>query len=493
MKPLFSYPWIIISVLLGTGAATTKIDTIGTTGVDAQNYGPIWQRIVYLPGTGIYTAWVKTGMFANFYSFTTHTWSGEVEVFGSQRNASGSLDVPKDPTSPYYRSTFISSFINRNPRWPIIAVESIPGTNNFVMRPPDSSLMGCSRAPIAFTANNWLHLLCVDSATQDTLLYSRSTDYGVHWSLPVSICAGLIPANPTYNIAASENSWRIAAIWTNEDSGALWLNISEDGGTTWTGVQNIFPPPTTISNPKPGKFGAYGLFDSADRLNIVTQVWNGTNQNPAEIWHWQENRHPQWTLIYRFAPSSVLAPPEAGEPFVVRPSIGFRESDASLFALWLNYDSLNYEPQTQLARADLFIAQSQNNGINWSPPYRLTGPDGYSRLSPCLAPEVGESLYIITIFDQIAGVYEQGHGPQTTNPVCVLRVPVSDLPGIEEKLPGRLNRYFHTTICPVSQLNLLPDVKLYSPLGRPIEKPNRSGVYFLRQDNQTLRKVLLVP
>lgn len=493
MKHPFFYSAIILSMLLGICAATTKIDTIGTTGVDAQNYGPIWQRIVHLPNSGIYTAWVKTGMFANYFSFATNTWSGEVEVFGSQRNASGNLDVPESPASPYYRSTFISSFINRDPRWPIFAVESVPGSTNFIMRQPDSNLMGCSRAPIAFTANNWLHLLCVDPTTQDTLLYSRSSDYGVTWSRPVSICNGLLPANPTYNIAASENSQRLAAVWTNEDSGALWVNISEDGGTTWSGARNIFPPPTSITNPRPGKFGAYAQFDPADRLNIVTQVWNGTNQTPAEIWHWQENRNPQWTLVYRFAPSSVIAPPEPGEPFVLRPSIGFRASDASLFVLWLNYDSLNYEPQTQLARADLFIAQSQNNGINWSRPYRLTGPDEHSRLSPCIAPKVDDSIYIITVVDQIAGVYEQGHGPQTTNPVCVLRVPVSDLPGIEEKIPRRLNYQSRTTIYPISGLRLLPRTKLYSATGRQIEKPTRSGIYFLRQGDQTTGKVVLLP
>ncbi|MGQ9677678.1 MAG: sialidase family protein [bacterium] len=491
MKPTIFL--ILFFIAINPGQATIKIDTIGTTGVDAQNYGPIWQRIVYLPSTGIYTAWIKTGMFASFYSFATQTWSGEVEVFGPQRNASGNLDVPKNPASPYYRSTFISSFINRTPRWPIFAVESIPGSTSFVMRPPDSSLMGCARAPIAFTSNNWLHLLCVDSTTQDTLLYSRSTNYGITWTRPVAICNGFLPANPTYNIAASGNSLRIVGVWTNEDSSRLWLNISEDGGTTWSGVQNIFPPPTTIGNPRPGKFGAHLLFDSADRINIVTQVWNGINQTPAEIWHWQENRNPAWTLVYRFAPSSVRAPAEPGEPFVVRPTLGTRATDGSLFVLWLNYDSLNYESSTQLARADLFVAQSQNNGITWSTPLRLTGPDNCSRLSPGIASTVEDTLYIITIVDQIAGVYEQGHGPQTTNPVCVLRVPVSDLPGVTEGNFSHPGHYSTITICPLSRRHLLPETEFYSPLGQPTKIPTVVGIYFVRDKNRNVRKVVLIP
>lgn len=489
-------------ILLNSSNAVTKIDTIGNTGVDAQNYGPIWQRIVHLPGTGIYTAWIKTGMFANFFSFTTHTWSGEVEVFPAQRNASGSLAVLENPASPYYRSTFVSSFINRNPKWPILAVESLPGSGTFVMRPPDSSLLGCTRPPIAFTGNSGLHLLCADSATQDTLLYSRSTDFGITWSRPIALCGDRVPAGPTYNLAGSNNSLRIAAVWSHPDSGALWLNISDDGGTTWSGVQNIFPPPTSISSPKPGKFGAYCIFDHADRLNIVTQVWNGTEPYPAEIWHWQEGRTPEWTLIFRFAPHAVLAPPEPGEPCALRPTLATRVEDGRLFVLWQNYDSLNYETSTQIARADLFVAQSENNGINWSRPLRLTGPDNYSRLSPCLAARATDSLYIITVVDQVAGVYETGHGPQTLNPVCVLRVPVSDLPGIAENRGGTSPSPACPTIQRQCGFTLKPGTTLYSVLGQPVHSAARqmgsrhitpgAGIYFLLSPEGTRVKILLL-
>ncbi|MCX7731732.1 MAG: glycoside hydrolase [candidate division WOR-3 bacterium] len=483
---------LICGPLFSPLPALIPADTIGTTGVDLQNYGPAWQRIYYLPEFGIYTAWVKTGMWANFYSFPARTWSGEVSVFGSQRNAGGNLAVCTRSSSPYYRSPFISSYINREPRWPIVAVESIPGSGIFSMRPPDSSLIECQRPPIAFTANNHLHLLCADPNTADTLLYSRSTDYGITWTDPIPVCGPFLPENPTYSIAGSENSSRLAAVWTNEDSSALWINISEDGGINWTGPQNIFPVPTAITSPKPGRQGAYAIFDRNDRLNVVTQIWDGTHQYPAEIWHWQENRSPAWSLVFRFAPGSVLAGAEPGDPFVLRPTIGQKE-DGTLFVLWLNYDSLNYEPLTQIARADLFIAQSQDNGLHWSRPFRLTGPDNCSRLSPCLAPIITDSLFIICVIDQLAGIYEQGHGSQTVNPVVVLRVPVTQIPGISEA-PPHLNRQLQNlpTIIRTRQFSPRSCARFYDLTGKKLSRPDRAGVYFLSQSGKML-KLLILP
>lgn len=484
---------IVILTIFNIGGAVIGIDTIGTTAVDLQNYGPIWQRIYHLPDFGIYTTWVKTGMWANFYSFATRTWSGEVSVFGSQRNASGNLAVCVNRTSPYYRSTFISSNINREPRWPIIAVESIPGSASFTMREPDSNLIECQRPPIAFTANSFLHLICTDPNTSDTLLYSRSLDYGINWSEPYSVCGPFLPQNPTYNLTGSSNSDRLAIVWSNPDSSALWLNISSDAGTSWSGPSNIFPVPTSIANPTPGKQGAFAFFDHHDRLNVVTQIWDGIHQHPAEIWHWQENRNPAWSLVYRFAPNSVFADAEPGDPFLLRPTMG-QKTDGTLFVLWLNYDSLNYEPQTQIARADLFIAQSPDNGLHWSRPFRLTGPDNFSRLAPCLTTEITDSLFIICVIDQLAGIYEQGHGSQTINPVVVLRVPVAEIPALKETPPLSLNPQlqFLPSVARVRNLNQLPHWRLYDVTGRKLQTPDRPAVYFFITSG-TVQKLLLLP
>jgi hypothetical protein len=54
-----------------------KVDTVGTTSLDLQSYGPVWQRVYNLPGAGIHVTWVKFGMFYNYLNYSTGRWLGE--------------------------------------------------------------------------------------------------------------------------------------------------------------------------------------------------------------------------------------------------------------------------------------------------------------------------------------------------------------------------------------------------------------------------------
>ncbi len=421
---------VVLLICAASAGGAVRVDSIGSTSLDAQNYGPTWQRIYNLPGTGIYVTWVKDGMFYNFLDYGSGNWLGEIGVF-PERDRSGNLDVDVAAGSPHHRSPFISTRTGD----PAIGIETSPGSGVFEYRSTAPTLEDHYYPPIALTANSNIHLLCYDPGSRDTLLYSRSTDHGTTWSAPVSVCGSLLPGGTNHNIVASENSNKVAAVWSHEDSVALWVNRSADNGSTWTGPQNLLPLPSAIPGARPGNLGAYGVYDAGGRLNLVTQVWDGTNQFPAEIWHYQEGRSPVWTRVCRYAPGQVTQQAEPGEPFVCRPSIGC-DADGDLFVAWMNYDSLNYDPGTQIARADLFVAQSATNGLSWSRPFRVTGPDSTSRISPCLASNVNDTLVLVCIEDKKAGVYERGHGPQTTNRVTVLRVPTTDLPGIEESPTG---------------------------------------------------------
>jgi len=420
-----------IAALLGTLAAdvavgSVQVDTIGTTSLDAQSYGPVWQRVYYLPGTGIYAVWVKSGMYYSHFDCASGSWLGETGVF-PERDISGNLAVGTDSASSCYRRAIISSRTDE----PVLAVETSPGSGVFDCRSSAPTLAGHYYPPVAMGWDDVVHLLSLDPAERDTLLYSRSTDLGITWSQPVSVCGDAVPGRPSHSIACSPVSGKVAALWSHPDSVALWVNRSTDGGTTWSGPEDILSLSSSIPDARPGALGAFGLFDANDRLNVATQVWDSPGQHPAEIWHYQETRSPAWSLVHRFAPAAVLAQAEPQEPFVCRPSIG-QGTDGRLLVAWMGYDSLNYEPGTQIARADLFVAHSADNGLTWSRPLRVTGPDSRSRISPCLAARARDTLVLICVEDQKAGIYEHGNGPQTDNSVVVLRVPFDELPGIAD-------------------------------------------------------------
>ncbi|UCG41816.1 MAG: T9SS type A sorting domain-containing protein [candidate division WOR-3 bacterium] len=419
---------VVLAPALGYGAV--KVDTVGTTSLDLQSYGPVWQRVFNLPGAGIYVTWVKSGMFFNYLDYSTGRWLGETEVF-ADANVSGNLDVCTAHGSRFHRSAFISSR-TRRPAMPVVGIESVPGSGSFHSRPGGTALLERVQPAIALSANGWIHMLCADGNHGDTALYSRSTDDGLTWAVPVSVCGGSLPQDPTFNLTASKSSDKVAVLWSREGAASLWYNLSTDGGSTWSGPQDLFPLPSSIEGAQPGKLGGYCIFDSQDRLNVVTQVWDGIEQYPAEIWHYQDGRDESWARVHRYDPDRVLAPAEEDDAFVCRPSVA-ENADGDLFVAWMNYDSVNVEHSTQIARADVMIAHSEDDGVSWSRAFRATGPDSTSRISPCLAPIAGDSLVIVCVEDQTAGLHEKGHGPQTTNSVTVLRVPTADLPAIEER------------------------------------------------------------
>jgi hypothetical protein len=420
----------ILALLPTLALAAVSVDTVGTTTLDVQSYGPVWQRVYNLPGVGIYVTWVKSGMFYNYLDYSTGRWLGETEVFAGN-NVSGNLDVSRTQGSRFLRSAFVSSR-TRRPVVPLVGIESIPGSGNFLSRPGGSVIEGYEQPAIALSASGHIHMVCADGNTGDTVLYSRSTDDGLTWTAPVSACGSNLPSDPTFNLAASKSSDRVAVLWSRNGTTSLWYNLSTDGGSTWSGPQDLFPLPSSISGARPGKLGGYCIFDNQDRLNVVTQVWNGTDQYPAEIWHYQEGRDEAWTRVHRYDPDRVLVPAEDDDAFVCRPSIA-ENAAGDLFVAWMNYDSVNYEPTTQIARADVMVAHSEDDGVSWSRPFRATGPDPASRISPCLASIAGDSLVIVCVEDRIAGLHERDHGPQTTNSVTVLRVPTADLPAISER------------------------------------------------------------
>jgi hypothetical protein len=157
----------------------------------------------------------------------------------------------------------------------------------------------------------------------------------------------------------------------------------------------------------------------------------------SQIWHYSKYPAPRWRLVHEF---SCPTGTRIGDDALAadRPSIGMNRSLGELYAVWEQFDPDNVDPVTGLCRADIWAARTSGAAHNWSPALRLTHPDSTSKRFPFLAEVVNDTLHVIYFADQVAGFSELGQGPQTTNAVVYLRVPVDVLPSGVAESPGPL-------------------------------------------------------
>jgi hypothetical protein len=117
-----------------------------------------------------------------------------------------------------------------------------------------------------------------------------------------------------------------------------------------------------------------------------------------------------------------------------RPSLGLNHETGRLYAAWEQFDSSNVEASTNLLRADIMLAWSDNGGTTWEEPALLTEPDESSKRLPHLAYDCsGDSVAVGFVQDVIAGFNVDEVGAVSDNPVCVWHGQVT---GIAEPGPG---------------------------------------------------------
>jgi hypothetical protein len=183
------------------------------------------------------------------------------------------------------------------------------------------------------------------------------------------------------------------------------------------------------------------------------------------------------------------------------------------YVVWEEFDAGNVDPLTGLCRADIWAARSPDTGLSWGPAVRLTLPDSTSKRFPFLAEVVDDTLHILYFADRVAGFSEQGQGPQTTNAVVCLRVPVVLLPSAARERDREAWRYGLQVSPSVSSSGFsikfpagpcAGPVTILDAAGRMVGSPARSihpgetvlwgtnarpGVYFIRCDGSTVRVV----
>jgi hypothetical protein len=438
-------------------ALVGSLDTIGGTTYDWVCNGPRLRVIVNSPTYGVHVAWMYStttsgtdfpdrNMRYNFYDITTHAWNwldadymqSGVNVYG-KRAGHGNLDAdPSSGIAVVGAHVAVGSDIR-----PLVARDAAPGAGIFEYA--DSMALGvCQWAPVAVNQDGRINIFPITAAYD--LSYSNiAVGSWPSFSNPQS---GFDPSPlfPTHNITASKVSDKVALTWSiNVTSGIEdgYVDFSTDGGTSWGGPTLLELPPAyggdTVTSCHITSL--FPWYDAQDKFHIVANLMPMVRDTgyiiPSQVWHYSADNDPQWSRIAvaSIDPANFLYSPGMNATLACRPTIG-QDDDANLFVAWEQFDTLNYEPTTSRARADIWASRSTDNGATWGEPLKLTDAGTHSMRFPCVIDRAVEgdpdTMYVLYEDDSVAGFYVtttgSPEGPATPNPIVVQRVVVTDLP-----------------------------------------------------------------
>jgi hypothetical protein len=362
----------------------------------------------------------------------------------------------------------------------------------------------------------------IDASSTDSLWYSRIAPWTI-WTTPIRISPPAPPPMyPSHNIFASKISNKIVILWECvEDLGQerAFYRLSNDGGLTWQAPTQLPFPPAQGMIPSFNVSSLFAMFDNQDNLHIVASVADSGNTIPAGIWHWCSINNPQWSCIHYYHAETIPISwwPGYNAIAATRPSIIQAPNTGYLYVSWEQFDILNFEPLTALSRADIWVAESPDNGLIWQRQQRITTPNTTSKRFPCVGGVDHDTLSVAYLIDSIAGFELYTQGRATYNPVVIQRIKVP-LPGVgcEDISNTPINRnyiiypnpartYFNIRL-PLSADRSL--IKIFDVSGKVVKEILRSaqndnairvplngiknGVYFVKVGDEIVKEKLVV-
>jgi hypothetical protein len=401
--------------LVAVVRAQIVAETIGFTSRDRQMYGPAVRFLAFDSLSGTHAVW-RDGYGSIRYNFRPRSggwrWPGGM-VINSEPRTLGSMDFnvirgnAMISTDYLHRDTYVLTRL----------VDSGAGTGNFH---EEQAASNC-RYTLIGAANFGYYKFA--AMNDDSLIYR---------ALARAIALGHVGAFPAFNLAVSKQSGQYGYIWTETegpDRGTLFLRETPNNGANWFAVSRLSDSvPSLLSR---SLFSGCGTYDTT-RIHLLTDLYDGSDVLHSQIWHYTKYPEPIWRLVHDY--SCPIGTRIGNDALAAgRSSVGMNRTLGELYAVWEQFDPDNVDPVTGLCRADIWAARTGGAAHNWSPPLCLTQADSTSKRFPFLSEVVNDTLHIIYFADQVAGFSEQGQGPQTTNAVVYLRVPVDMLPsGIEE-------------------------------------------------------------
>jgi hypothetical protein len=452
----------------------------------------------------------------NFYNCATHSlhWGDGTNVY-TVRSGFGNMDYdPITGRAVVVTHQSISGGLRAN-----AARDQSPGAGIFDFCPGP-----LASDPVISVGNNQaVHCAMVDPSTNDSLSYARIQPWCT-WSTPMNICGSAPqPGNHTQAIAASKISNKVVVAWQCAEDPypqRAFYRLSNDGGFTWNPPTQLPFPPAQGMIPSFHISSLFAMFDNQDNLHIVASLSDTGYIFPAGIWHWCPVNNPQWSCIHFYQTETI---PPAGwwtgynAIAATRPSIIQAPNTGYLYVSWEQFDILNFEPLTALSRADIWVAESPDNGLIWQRQQRITTPNTTSKRFPCVGGVDHDTLSVAYLIDSIAGFELYTQGRATYNPVVIQRIKVP-LPGVgcEDISNTPINRNYIIYPNPArTYFNIrLPfsadrsEIKIFDVSGKVVKEILRSaqndnairvplngiknGVYFVKVGDEIVKEKLVV-
>lgn len=408
---------IALLTLVAAARAQVVAETIGFTNRDRQMYGPAVRFIAFDSLSGTHAVW-RDGYGSILYNFRPRSgnwrWPGGL-VANSEPRTLGSMDFnvirgsAMISASHLKRDTFVLTKL----------VDSSAGAGVFREERAGSNC----RYTLIGAANFGFYKFA--ALRDDSLIYRAPSR---------AITIGHVGAFPAFNLAVSKQSGQYGYIWAETEStdrGTLFLRETPNNGANWFATSRLsdsVPSPLSRS-----LLSGCATYDS-NRINLLADLYDGSDVLHSQVWHYAKYPEPRWRLVHDY---SCPAGTRIGDAALAagRSSIGMNRALGELYAVWEQFDPGNVDPVTGLCRADIWAARTSGAARNWSPAVRLTQPDSTSKRFPFLTEVVNDTLHIIYFADQVAGFSELNQGPQTTNAVVYLRVPVDVLPAAVAEAP----------------------------------------------------------
>jgi hypothetical protein len=406
---------VALLALVAVARAQIVAETIGFTTRDHQMYGPAVRYIAFDSLSGTHAVW-KDGYGSIRYNFRPRSdgwrWPSGMVVNVDPRTL-GSMDINVSQGS----AMIAADHLHHDTHILTRLADTGPGTGDFV----EEEVGADCRYTLVGAANFGFYKFAVLS--DDSLFYRAY--FAV---IPI----GHVGAFPAFNLAVSKQSGRYGFIWAETegpDRGTLFLKETPNNGQNWfetSRLSDSVPSPLSRS-----LLAGCGTYDTI-RIHLLADFYDGSDVLHSQIWHYAKYPAPSWHIVHDYTcPSGTRLGDDALA--ADRPSIGMNRALGELYAVWEQFDPDNVDPATGLCRADIWAARTIDSSYNWGPALRLTRPDSTSKRFPFLSEVVNDTLHIIYFADRVAGFSEQGQGPQTTNAVTYLRVPVNMLPtGVAE-------------------------------------------------------------